>query len=170
MARTLGGFIKLPVKSLGVIGGGKKKPSGLIDIAVMQSLSRIEELPELLDNYGQIIVDECHHISAFSFESILKQARAKFVIGLTATPIRRDGHHPIIFMQCGSIRHNATKPENAPVHLVVRPQSLNSSMVPPESGIQEVFRILVNDVDRNQRIAQDILAAYNEGRKVLVLA
>ncbi len=162
-------FIKLPLRSLGVIGGGKKKPSGLIDIAVMQSLSRIEDLPELLDHYGQIIVDECHHLSAFSFESILKQARAKFVIGLTATPIRRDGHHPIIFMQCGPIRHNAPKPENTPVRLTVRPQSLNSSMIPPESGIQEVFRILVNDADRNQRIAQDILAAYSEGRKVLVL-
>ena len=59
----------------------------------------------MLDGYGQIIVDECHHLSAFSFEAILKQANAKYVVGLTATPIRRDGHQPIIFMQCGPIRY-----------------------------------------------------------------
>ncbi|MBN2646062.1 MAG: DEAD/DEAH box helicase family protein, partial [Desulfuromonadaceae bacterium] len=91
----LTGFLEFPKGSLGVIGGGKKKPSGKIDIAVMQSLSRREDLGELLDQYGQIIIDECHHLSAFSFEAILKQAKAKFVVGLTATPIRRDGHQPI---------------------------------------------------------------------------
>jgi superfamily II DNA or RNA helicase len=162
-------FLELPMGSLGAIGGGKKKPSGRIDIAVMQSLSRREDLPELLDHYGQIIVDECHHLSAFSFEAILKQAKAKLVVGLTATPIRRDGHHPIIFMQCGPIRHSAARPENAPARLEVWPQSLNAPMIPPESGIQDVFRILANDASRNRRIAQDILAAYGEGRKVLVL-
>ncbi|MFO7719859.1 MAG: DEAD/DEAH box helicase family protein, partial [Gillisia sp.] len=75
--------------------------------AVMQSLSRREDLAELLDGYGQIIVDECHHLSAFSFEAILKQAKTRYVLGLTATPFRRDGHQPIIFMQCGPVRHSA---------------------------------------------------------------
>ena len=90
---------------IGTIGGGKAKPTGKIDIAVMQSLSRQGETNEIVENYGQVIVDECHHLSAFSFEAILKRARAKYVLGLTATPIRRDGRQPIIFMQCGpSIR------------------------------------------------------------------
>ncbi len=71
--------MEVPKECPGVIGGGKNKPSGKIDIAVMQSLSRREDLAELLDVYGQIIVDECHHVSAFSFESILKQAKARFV-------------------------------------------------------------------------------------------
>ena len=70
-----------------------------------------------LDGCGQIIVDECHHLSAFSFEAILKQAKAKYVVGLTATPIRRDGHQPIIFMQCGPVRHSAKRSESAPTEL-----------------------------------------------------
>jgi len=162
-------FLELPKGTLGLIGGGKKKPTGKIDIAVMQSLSRREDLSELLDGYGQIIVDECHHISAFSFEAILKQAKARYVIGLTATPIRRNGHHPIIFMQCGPIRHSAARPDTAPAQLEVWPQSLPAPEIPPESAIQDVFRILANNATRNRRIAQDVLAAYQEGRKVLVL-
>ena len=165
----LTGFLEIPKGGLGVIGGGKKKPSGKIDIAVMQSLSRREDLGELLDQYGQIIIDECHHLSAFSFEASLKQAKARFVVGLTATPIRRDGHQPIIFMQSGPIRHNAARPETAPAHLEVWPQMLVAPGIPPDSPIQDVFRIIANDATRNQRIARDVLAAYREGRKVLVL-
>lgn len=162
-------FLEILKGDLGVIGGGKKKPSGKLDIAVMQSLSRREDLGELLDNYGQIIVDECHHLSAFSFEAILKQAKAKFVVGLTATPFRRDGHQPIIFMQCGPIRHSAARPETTPAQLEVWPKILPAPEIPPDSPIQEVFRILANDAARNRRIAEDVLAAYREGRKVLVL-
>ena len=165
----LAGFLEIPKGSLGVIGGGKKKPSGKIDIAVMQSLSRREDLGELLDQYGQIIIDECHHLSAFSFEAILKQAKARYVVGLTATPIRRDGHQPIIFMQCGPIRHSASTPETAPAQLEVRPIVLPAPEMPQDSQIQDVFRILANDVTRNRRIAGDVLSAYQEGRKVLVL-
>ncbi len=165
----LTGFLELPKGCLGAIGGGKKKPSGKIDIAVMQSLSRREDLGELLDQYGQIIIDECHHLSAFSFEMILKQVKAKYVVGLTATPIRRDGHQPIIFMQCGPIRHSADRPETAPTQLEVWPKVLPAPEISPDSPIQEVFRILANDAERNRRIAKDVRAAYREGRKVLVL-
>lgn len=162
-------FLEIPKDGLGAVGGGKKKPSGKIDIAVMQSLSRREDLGDLLDRYGQIIIDECHHLSAFSFEAILKQAKAKFVVGLTATPIRRDGHQPIIFMQCGPIRHSAARPETAPAQLEARPKVLPAPEIPPDSPIQEVFRILANNAARNRFIARDVLAAYGEGRKVLVL-
>jgi superfamily II DNA or RNA helicase len=164
----LTGFLEIPKNGLGVIGGGKKKPSGKIDIAVMQSLSRRENLGELLDGFGQIIVDECHHLSAFSFEAILKQAKARYVVGLTATPVRRDGHQPIIFMQCGPIRHSAARPETAPAQ-EVWPNYLPAPEIPPDSPIQNVFRILANDAARNRLIAEDVLAAYREGRKVLVL-
>jgi superfamily II DNA or RNA helicase len=162
-------FLDLSGSSLGLIGGGKKKPTGTIDIAVMQSLARREDLAELLDRYGQIIVDECHHLSAVSFEALLKQAKVKYVLGLTATPIRRDGHQPIIFMQCGPIRYRALQAENAPVRLEVWPLNMLAPPIPPESAIQEIFRILAHDAGRNQRIAEDILAAYREGRKILVL-
>lgn len=125
---------------------------------------------EWSSKYGQIIVDECHHLSAFSFEAILKQAKAKYIVGLTATPIRRDGHQPIIFMQCGSLRHSAKTPENIPKHLEVRPQYLTAPVFPPDSTIQDVFRIIAGDFSSNQHIGKDVLAAYSEGRKVLVLA
>ena len=152
-----------------MIGGGKKKPSGCIDIAVMQTLSRYENLPELLDRYGQIIVDECHHISAFTFETILKQSKASFVVGLTATPVRRDGHQPIIFMQCGPIRHNAARPDSAPAQLEVWPRMLQAPPLAPEAAIQDVFRSLTTDAQRNQLIARDIIDAFREGRKILAL-
>jgi len=162
-------FLDLPKDGLGIISGAKKKPSGVIDIAVMQSLSRREDLAELLNGYGQIIVDECHHLSAFSFETILKQAKVRYIIGLTATPIRRDGHHPIIFMQCGPIRHSAARPDTTPEQQEVWPQKIPVPEIPPDSSIQEVFRILSNDVRRTHIIAQDILNAYRSGRKILVL-
>lgn len=162
-------FLDLVKCDLGIIGAGKKKPSGQIDIAVMQSLSRIDNLSEMLDNYGQIIIDECHHISAFSFETILKQTKSKYILGLTATPIRRDGRHPIIFMQCGPIRHTAKRAETAPSMMEVIPQYLEAPEIPPDSSIQEVFRILAHNSNRNYRMAEDVKKSYEEGRKILVL-
>jgi superfamily II DNA or RNA helicase len=155
---------------VGTIGGGKAKPTGKIDIAVMQSLSRQGEISELVENYGHIIVDECHHLSAFSFEAILKRARSKYVLGLTATPIRRDGQHPIIFMQCGPIRHTAATPANAPHDLEVVPRVLSTPIdLPAEAGIQDVFRQVANDPDRIAAIAAEVEKAFRQGRKVLVL-
>lgn len=165
----LTGVLEIHKGEFGVIGGGKKVPTGKIDIAVIQSLSRQEDLGKLLDQYGQIIIDECHHLSAFSFEAVLKQAKAKFIVGLTATPIRRDGHQPIIFMQCGPIRHSAATPHTAPTQLEVWPKVLPAPKIPSESSIQDVFRILVSDATRNQRIAIDVINAYREGRKILAL-
>jgi superfamily II DNA or RNA helicase len=76
----------------------------MIDVAVIQHLYRDKEVKDFVTDYGHIIVDECHHLSAFKFEKVMRAAKAKFVIGLTATPTRKDGHHPIIYMQCGSAR------------------------------------------------------------------
>jgi superfamily II DNA or RNA helicase len=90
----------------------------------MQSLSRQGEVNPLVENYGQIIVDECHHVGAVSFDAILKRTKAKYVLGLTATPIRRDGQQAIIFMQCGPIRYSAAKPIGAPHDLEIVPGSL----------------------------------------------
>jgi superfamily II DNA or RNA helicase len=106
---------------VGTIGGGKARPTGRVDIAVMQSLSRQGEVNALVENYGQVIVDERHHVGAASFDATLKRTKAKSVLGLTATPIRRDGQQPIIFMECGPIRHSAAKPAGAPNDLAVLP-------------------------------------------------
>ena len=155
---------------VGTIGGGKAKPTGKIDIAVMQSLSRQGEINPVVENYGHVIIDECHHIGAASFDAILKVVKAKYVLGLTATPIRRDGQQPIIFMQCGPIRHTAAKPASAPHDLIVQTRSLFTQIdLPPEAGIQDVFRLLATDQVRTDAIASEIRDAYQQGRKVLVL-
>ena len=83
----------------------RRKPTGIIDVAVIQSLVRKGEVPDMVGDYGHIVVDECHHLSAASFEAIARAAKARFVLGLSATVARKDGHHPIIFMQCGPVRH-----------------------------------------------------------------
>lgn len=155
---------------VGTIGGGKSKPTGHIDIAVMQSLSRQGEVNALVENYGQIVVDECHHVGAASFDAILKRAKARFVLGLTATPIRRDGQQPIIFMQCGPIRHTAARPVSAPHDLEVVPRSRNARIdLAASAGIQDVFRHLASDQARTEAIAAEAVIAVGQGRKVLVL-
>ena len=98
-------FLDLPAKSVGRIGGGRNKPTGLLDVAVIQSLVRKGVVNDCVAEYGQVIVDECHHLSAHSFEQVVRRAKARFVLGLSATVTRKDGHHPIIFMQCGPVRH-----------------------------------------------------------------
>jgi superfamily II DNA or RNA helicase len=155
---------------IGVVSGGKAKPTGKIDIAVMQSLSRQGDVDPLVENYGQVIVDECHHVGAASFDAILRRAKAKYVLGLTATPIRRDGQQPIIFMQCGPIRHRAARPADAPHDLSVTPNYIESPIeLAPEAGIQDVFRHLAQDSTRSRAVAHAITTAYRHGRKVLVL-
>lgn len=155
---------------VGTIGGGKAKSTGKIDIAVMQSLSRQGEINPLVEDYGHVIVDECHHVGAVSFDAILKRVKAKYVLGLTATPIRRDGQQPIIFMQCGPIRYTAARHESAPQDLEVTPFLLRKQIdVPPEDGIQEVFKYLSIDEDRTGTIAAEIKNAFDQGRKILVL-
>jgi superfamily II DNA or RNA helicase len=163
-------FLGIGKEVVGTIGGGKARPTGKIDIAVMQSLSRLGEINPLVETYGHVIVDECHHVGAVSFDAILKRVKAKYVLGLTATPIRRDGQQPIIFMQCGPNRFNAAKPANAPEDLVVTPfRLINPIELPQEAGIQDVFRHLVNDPVRMTAVVNQVEIAYKQGRKVLVL-
>jgi superfamily II DNA or RNA helicase len=136
----------------------------------MQSLSRQGEVNPLVENYGQVIVDECHHVGAASFDAILRRAKAKYVLGLTATPIRRDGQQPIIFMQCGPIRHKAAQPAGAPNDLAVVPKIIELPIsLPTDAGIQDVFRHLAQDEARTRAIAQAIIDAFRKGRKVLAL-
>ena len=150
--------------------GGRRKPTGKINTALMQSPSPQGETEELVERYGHIVVDECHHLSAFYFEAILKRAKARFVLGLTVTPVRRDGRHPIIFMQFGPVRHEAPHPEGAPQQLTVLPSFLDGPFdVPSDAGIQVVFRHLAADTRRNERIAADVVTASQDGRRILVL-
>ena len=164
-------FLGCGKEMVGVISGGKSKPTGRIDIAVMQSIHRQGETNPIVENYGHVIVDECHHLSAVSFEAILKCVRARYVLGLTATPIRRDGRQPILFMQCGPIRHTAAKPAGAPQMLECAPRYLPARTAFPENAaIQDIFRQLANEVTRTASIADEIAGAFAQGSKVLALS
>ncbi|MEI8363447.1 MAG: DEAD/DEAH box helicase family protein [Betaproteobacteria bacterium] len=169
-ASRLSSFLDIDEKQIGKLGGGKRKHGGFIDIALMQSLNRKGEIDDRIADYGQIIVDECHHLSAFSFEQILKSAKAKYVLGLTATPIRRDGHHPIIFMQCGPIRYRANeKHQHRPFDHEVFPQKTGFKLPAETEAIHEIYAFLAQSQERNQKIVQDVKAALASGRSPLVL-
>lgn len=169
-ASRLSSFLDIDEKQIGKLGGGKRKHGGFIDIALMQSLNRKGEVDDRIADYGQIIVDECHHLSAFSFEQILKSAKAKYVLGLTATPIRRDGHHPIIFMQCGPIRYRANeKHQTRPFDHEVSPKKTGFKLPVETEAIHEIYAYLAQSAERNQLIVRDVKATLASGRSPLVL-
>jgi len=87
-------FLGLPPKGIGQIGGGKRTPTGRLDVAMLQSLVRDGTIDDVVAAYGHVIVDECHHVPAASFERVMGEVKARYVTGLTATPYRRDGHQP----------------------------------------------------------------------------
>jgi superfamily II DNA or RNA helicase len=161
---------------IGQIGAGKDTSGGIIDIAVMQSLSRQGEVKEIVQNYGLIIADECHHASAFTYEQILKKARAKYVYGLTATPTRKDGHHPILFMHCGRIRYRddpRKQAENRPFdhYIIPRFTSLRAPLGMDVKGItiQSLYTEIMDSDFRDRQIMDDVLKNHDQGRHCLVL-
>ncbi len=167
-------FLDLPAKSIGHIGGGKADRTGRIDVAVIQSLYRKDEVKDFVAEYGQVIVDECHHISAFTFEQVMRSVKAKYVVGLTATPTRKDGHHPIIYMQCGPVRFSMsarTMTETTPFEHKVTPRYTEFRMEPEltDVTIQDIYAALVGDTSRNQMIVDDIKRSVESGRCPLLL-
>lgn len=163
------------INVIGQFGGGKNRLSGIIDIATMQSLVREGEVKELVKDYGMVIVDECHHVSAFSFEQILKKVRAKYVYGLTATPTRKDGHDPIIFMQCGPIRYKVDPIKQAlkrPFEHYVIPRFTPFNIKNLEQNdltITDIYSQIVESEIRNKIIIDDVVECVKEGRNPIVL-
>ena len=167
-------FLNLPANIIGQIGGGKDTRRGVIDVALLQSLQRKGEVKDCVAEYGHVIADECHHLTAFSFEQVMKQVKAKFIVGLTATPTRKDGHHPIIFMQCGPMRYHLTArqaAERSPFcHLVVpRHTSFRMSSDVDDLTFHDVYGALIADEERNRQIIADVVQAVRNGSTPLVL-
>ena len=170
-------FLGLAVKSIGRIGGGRDRPSGMVDVAVIQSLVRRGVVDDRVADYGHLIIDECHHLSAHSFEQVARQAKARFVLGLSATVARKDGHHPIIFMQCGPVRHRVNARAQAAArpfehYALVQPTSFRPVRAPESDRrleFQSLYRELVEDDARNQRICDDVIESVRSGRSPLVL-
>ncbi|MFN7924868.1 MAG: DEAD/DEAH box helicase family protein [Bryobacteraceae bacterium] len=164
-------FLDTPIDKIGQVGGGKTKRTGVIDVAVIQSLHREKEVKDFVAEYGHVIVDECHHLSAFTFEQVMRQVKAKFVVGLTATPTRKDGHHPIIYMQCGPARFTMAArvmTESTPFDHFVVPR-LTDFRISGEPTIQDIYAAMTTDEARNRSIADDVARAVEQGRSPLVL-
>lgn len=166
-------FLDVPAEAIGRIGGGRRRPSGSVDVAVIQSLARKGVVDNCVADYGQLIVDECHHLSARSFEQVARQAKARFVVGLSATVTRKDGHHPIIFMQCGPVRHRVDARTQAAARpfehrVLVRPTTFQS-FKPPENDKRVEFQALIDDDARTRCICEDVVDAVKAGRSPLIL-
>lgn len=174
-------FLGIDKRNIGRIGGGARKANEGLDVAVIQALSRLdgERLVDAVKGYGQVIVDECHAVSAPSFEKVLKACSAKYVLGLSATVVRKDGHHPIVEMQCGPVRYRVDAKTmdtfTAFQHVVrVRPTSFvprtteleNEGKIKFADMVQEVL----SDDGRNAQIVTDVLETVAEGRSPVVLS
>jgi superfamily II DNA or RNA helicase len=164
-------MLGLKTKQIGQVGGGRKRSTGIVDLAMIQSLKRMEDLREFFSRYGFILVDECHVLPAVSFEQYIKQAPARYILGLTATPIRRDGLEDLIFMQCGPLRYRmAEDKEGLETILKIRSTNFRFEQTGEEFSIQEIFRALARDEARDRMIVEDVAQALAEGRKCLVLS
>lgn len=167
-------FLGTDKKQIGAIGGGKRKVTGQLDVAMIQSLVRRGQVDDLVAGYGHVLVDECHHVSAVSFEHVMKEVHARYVTGLTATPHRRDGHHPILEFQLGPVRH-AIHPKGLAGQrqitrqLVARETTWCPADAAAQPKIQDIYRQLATDADRNRLIVDDVIQAVEQGRSPIVL-
>lgn len=179
----------LDVKA-GQLGGGRRKTHGVVDVAMLQTLARKDNLEELVVGYGLVVVDECHHIPATAFEHAVKQIPARRWLGLTATPYRRDKLDDLIALQLGPVRHTithtaqVTPADNAPqlaleqsgqrpipvlhVHQTAYHYIGDADPTKP-GGMAAIYRDLVADDARATQVVDDVTAALNRGRNCLVL-
>lgn len=170
-------FLDLPAKSVGRIGGGRRKFTGTLDVALIQSLFRNGIVDDRVGDYGHIVVDECHHLPAFSFEQVVRRAKAKFVTGLTATIARKDGHHPIVLMQCGPVRYRVDVRKQAAIrpfehHVFVRPTAFRPLRAPNSNErlqFHDLCSELINDDGRNRLLCDEVVDVVREGRSPIVL-
>ena len=157
---------------VGQLGGEKDRASRIVDVAMAQSLARRGDLEEVTAGYGLVVVDECHHVPAVTFERCVRQIPVKRWLGLTATPYRRDHLEALITMYCGPIRYDATgdvaEDRPAALELIVHPTSYEEATDAGVS-IQATFRGLVEDDARTQQICADVADAVQRRRNCLVL-
>ena len=167
-------FLGLQPKDIGQIVGSKRTPNGRLDVAMIQSLVRKDSVADLVAGYGQVIVDECHHVPAVQFESVLREVKARYVVGLTATPQRRDGHQRITAMQLGPVRFKVASKSQIAARpfdhrLVVRETTFRMAVSEERTSIQQIYAALTRDETRNVIIANDVIRALEEGRSPILL-
>lgn len=166
-------FLGMNPKEIGMLGGTKKKRTGKLDLVMMQTLANSQEMEEIVSDYGQVIIDECHHIPAASFEALMKQFPAKFVLGLTATPYRKDRLEKILFHQCGPVRHEIQSADGGKLGKSVTIRETGFRL-PPEVGKKPPYHVIAQlvttDPRRNASIVTDVVAALRAERFPLVIS
>ncbi len=170
-------FLTIDSLHIGLIGAGKRKPTGQIDIAIIQSLSKKGEVDDIVAEYGHLIIDECHHISAPSFEAIARQFKGKYITGLSATVTRKDGHHPIIYMNCGPVRYRVCAKSEAQKRtfthrLIIRNTKFELSpdlKTKEKLTITDLYSALMDSIPRNAMILEDVMEAIHDGRFPVLL-
>ena len=167
---------KKELSYIGQLGATKNTLNGKLDIAIIQSLGGKNGVKDIVKHYGMVLVDECHHVPAFMFEQVLKSVNAKYVYGLTATPVRADGRQESIFMQCGEIAYRVDAIEQAQRQLfdhVAVPRFTDFRMpLAPDGGfrtLNQIFSELCLSKNRNAMIVDDVVKAVNAGRMPIVL-
>ena len=160
-------------QQFGALSSTENTLNGKIDIALLQSCMSDNEVKQLVRDYGMVIVDECHHAPAVNFERVLREVNARYVYGLTATPIRKDGHQPIIFMQCGEIRYTAdSKSQQAQQsfrRLLIPRFTSHRNLKADGGNYARVIDELIENESRNRVILDDVASNLTEGRTPIIL-
>ena len=168
-------FLGIPKKEIGRIGQGKSKPGKQITVAMIQSLGKALESAEestLSNAFGTIIIDECHHVPAESYQRVVSQLNSYFLYGLTATPFRKYNDGKLIFMYIGGGIHEIKAPEirnQQATQIIIKDTDLFVPFNTKTDRFETLFKILIHDSARNQLILNDVVSQLNLGKKAVII-
>ena len=170
--QTKTGRVKKRSSVIGTLKGGKDTMTGIVDIAMVGSLYKKGKVHEKLNSYGMVIMDECHHAASATAQEILKKINAKYVYGVSATPMRSDNLEKINYMLLGPVRHRYTALERAEAqgieHLVI-PRYTRVVGTFSNKEINKAYNHICNNEMRNKQILDDIKNCVQNGRTPVVL-
>ena len=168
------GRVKQRDSVIGTFSSQKRATTGIIDIAMIGSLGKEDDINPMVRDYGMIIVDECHHAAATTFENVLRASAAKYVYGMTATVKRGDKQERKLLMQLGPIRHRYTAKERAikqGIGHYVYPRFTRMVDLSPSNDkhISELYRLIADSELRNMQIVADAVDCVKKGRTPVVM-
>lgn len=171
--KTFMDFSEMDMDGPGVLGAGKNTLTGKVDLAMVQSLQKQKNLEELLSPYGMIIIDECHHSFAKTYQPLFQKSKARFRYGFSATPKRTDQQEPVIYMELGEVRTRFTAKDQAASQNFARyfkqVECLSVLPMAEKTPLAEAYQLIVDNEARNERIHADVREALQQKRSVLVL-
>jgi superfamily II DNA or RNA helicase len=168
-------FLGIPKKDIGRIGQGKSKPGKHITVAMIQSMEKAiqsTEQSELCNSFGTIIIDECHHVPADTYQRVISKLNSYYMYGLTATPFRKYNDGKLIFIHLGEIIHEVKSPEvqnQKGTQIIIRDTDLFVPFNTKTDQFETLFKILIHDSTRNQLILNDVVSQLNIGKKAVII-